>query len=425
MGELAGRRPPCRHAAGRCGCRGWRGSVSRVPGVAPRSSRCLASGRRGRVVESSPPRTAGRSGHRGAWSRTAPTTSAPRSSGCCASGPARVLSTARMEPGRRVAAAMRLRGQRRGATGSTATRPRSRSADRAAVNQRVGVVDRQDVSPSIVRAVRRRRSCRPHPGSSRRATRSEPPTGSWSRTAAMAAIPELNVTASASSSAPTTASNAAQVGVPSSRAYSRPPPSAKFDAGTRGSLSGDPGARAARRLTANVSRIEACIMSMHRTAPCELCCTVTLRYSAFRGSDRGWHHRSTSPARCVGDASSAIGRSTSPPTRLGVSRRLLAQIEAGQANPSLSTLLSIAGGFRHRRWSSCWPVPTSQRSPCRADNAAAPVLWNGPRRAGAGCWSGSDPLELWEWTLSPGDERDVRRPPDGFPGGTARHRTAG
>jgi transcriptional regulator with XRE-family HTH domain len=31
--------------------------------------------------------------------------------------------------------------------------------------------------------------------------------------------------------------------------------------------------------------------------------------------------------------------------RLGVSRRLLAQIEAGQANPSLSTLLSIAEGF--------------------------------------------------------------------------------
>ena len=31
--------------------------------------------------------------------------------------------------------------------------------------------------------------------------------------------------------------------------------------------------------------------------------------------------------------------------RLGVSRRLLAQIEAGQANPSLSTLLTIADGF--------------------------------------------------------------------------------
>ncbi|MEQ1698549.1 MAG: helix-turn-helix transcriptional regulator, partial [Ilumatobacteraceae bacterium] len=32
-------------------------------------------------------------------------------------------------------------------------------------------------------------------------------------------------------------------------------------------------------------------------------------------------------------------------TRLGVSRRLLAQLEAGQANPSLSTLLSVAAGF--------------------------------------------------------------------------------
>ena len=33
--------------------------------------------------------------------------------------------------------------------------------------------------------------------------------------------------------------------------------------------------------------------------------------------------------------------------RLGVSRRLLAQLEAGQGNPSLSTLLAIADGFAY------------------------------------------------------------------------------
>ena len=43
------------------------------------------------------------------------------------------------------------------------------------------------------------------------------PTANRSKTAAIAAIPELNAIACASSSSPTTVSNACQVGVPSSR----------------------------------------------------------------------------------------------------------------------------------------------------------------------------------------------------------------
>jgi transcriptional regulator with XRE-family HTH domain len=97
--------------------------------------------------------------------------------------------------------------------------------------------------------------------------------------------------------------------------------------------------------------------------------------------------------------------------RLGVSRRLLAQIEAGQANPSLSTLLSIAEGFDislvELLAGADKPTITLQH-----DNASAPVLWTGDHGGEARLLVGSDLLELWEWTLWPGDERraDAHRP---------------
>ena len=90
--------------------------------------------------------------------------------------------------------------------------------------------------------------------------------------------------------------------------------------------------------------------------------------------------------------------------RLGVSRRLLAQIEAGQANPSLSTLLSIAAGFDislvELLAGADKPAVTVQES-----NATAPVLWSGERGGEGRLLVGSDPLELWEWTLPPGEVR--------------------
>ena len=90
--------------------------------------------------------------------------------------------------------------------------------------------------------------------------------------------------------------------------------------------------------------------------------------------------------------------------RLGVSRRLLAQIEAGQANPSLSTLLSIAAGFDI----SLVELLAGADKPAitvRDDAASAPVLWKGEHGGEGRLLVGSDPLELWEWTLQPGDER--------------------
>lgn len=90
--------------------------------------------------------------------------------------------------------------------------------------------------------------------------------------------------------------------------------------------------------------------------------------------------------------------------RLGVSRRLLAQIESGQANPSLSTLLSIAAGFD----TSLVELLSGADKPSitvRADNESAPVLWKGVDGGWGRLLVGSDPLELWEWMLRPGDER--------------------
>ena len=90
--------------------------------------------------------------------------------------------------------------------------------------------------------------------------------------------------------------------------------------------------------------------------------------------------------------------------RLGVSRRLLAQIEAGEANPSLSTLLSIAEGFD----TSLAELVAGADKPSitvQADNAAAPLLWTGTFGGEGRLLVGSVPLELWEWSLQPGDER--------------------
>lgn len=91
-------------------------------------------------------------------------------------------------------------------------------------------------------------------------------------------------------------------------------------------------------------------------------------------------------------------------SRLGVSRRSLAQLEAGQANPSLSTLLSIAVGFDI----SLVELLAGDDKPTitvQADNASAPVLWTGAHGGEARLLVGFDPLELWHWSLAPGDVR--------------------
>ena len=97
--------------------------------------------------------------------------------------------------------------------------------------------------------------------------------------------------------------------------------------------------------------------------------------------------------------------------RLGISRRLLAQIEAGQANPSLSTLLSIAAGFDVALVDLLAEADKPSIT-LQADNATAPQLWSGPLGGRARLLVGSEPLELWQWVLEPGEQRrsDAHRP---------------
>lgn len=92
-------------------------------------------------------------------------------------------------------------------------------------------------------------------------------------------------------------------------------------------------------------------------------------------------------------------------SRLGVSRRLLTQIESGSANPSLSTLLSIANGFGIDMTRLISGVAKSDDVVLQPENAEADVLWS----TDAGSWGrllvGKGPLELWLWLLEPGDTR--------------------
>jgi transcriptional regulator with XRE-family HTH domain len=90
--------------------------------------------------------------------------------------------------------------------------------------------------------------------------------------------------------------------------------------------------------------------------------------------------------------------------RLKISRRLLAQIEASDANPSLSTLLSIAAGFDISLIELLGHADTPTIS-LQGDNAAARQLWTGPAGGFGRLLVASGGLELWDWLLEAGEER--------------------
>jgi transcriptional regulator with XRE-family HTH domain len=111
-----------------------------------------------------------------------------------------------------------------------------------------------------------------------------------------------------------------------------------------------------------------------------------------RRSERGWTLDAAAP-------------------RLGVSRRLLVQIEVGAANPSLSSLLAIAAGFDV----ALVDLLAEAEKPAitvQPDNRTAPSLWTGPSGGEGRLLVASGGLELWDWTLEPGEERrsEAHRP---------------
>jgi transcriptional regulator with XRE-family HTH domain len=90
--------------------------------------------------------------------------------------------------------------------------------------------------------------------------------------------------------------------------------------------------------------------------------------------------------------------------RSGVSRRMLINIEHGEGNPSIATLLRVSDAL-----GVGLPVLVDVERP-RALTVTpagqAPVLWRGPNSGQALLVAGTEPpdvVELWDWTLHPGE----------------------
>src|SRR5919112_4750047 len=95
--------------------------------------------------------------------------------------------------------------------------------------------------------------------------------------------------------------------------------------------------------------------------------------------------------------------------RSGVSRRMLVTIEHGEGNPSIATLLRISDAL-----GVGLPVLVDVEQPRALTVTAAgqaPVLWRGPHGGRALLVAGTEPpdvVELWDWTLRPGESHSTK-----------------
>jgi transcriptional regulator with XRE-family HTH domain len=100
--------------------------------------------------------------------------------------------------------------------------------------------------------------------------------------------------------------------------------------------------------------------------------------------------------------------------RSGLSRRMLTQIELGQANPSLATVDRLARALGTDFASLARddvPAPLTVTPP-----EARPDIWTSPRGSRAGLQVATtlrSPAELWEWELQPGDAYRAEPDPPG------------
>jgi transcriptional regulator with XRE-family HTH domain len=85
----------------------------------------------------------------------------------------------------------------------------------------------------------------------------------------------------------------------------------------------------------------------------------------------------------------------------GVSRRLIVQIEQAQANPSVGTLLRLADAFEVTL-SQVLPAEPAASAGVRP-GAEALNLWTGPRGGEGWLLVSRGPLELWSFTVKPGE----------------------
>jgi transcriptional regulator with XRE-family HTH domain len=92
--------------------------------------------------------------------------------------------------------------------------------------------------------------------------------------------------------------------------------------------------------------------------------------------------------------------------RSGISRRLIVQIEQAQANPSIGTLLRLADAFEVTL-SELLPEPPTATAGVRPAGEEL-RLWSGPRGGAGRLLINRGPLELWSWTLRPGESHESR-----------------
>jgi transcriptional regulator with XRE-family HTH domain len=90
--------------------------------------------------------------------------------------------------------------------------------------------------------------------------------------------------------------------------------------------------------------------------------------------------------------------------RSGVSRRMVINVEQGASNPSIATLLRLSDAL-----GVGLPALVDVERPGALRVVAAgqaPVLWRGPDGGQAQLVAGTEPpdvVELWDWTLAPGE----------------------
>ena len=93
--------------------------------------------------------------------------------------------------------------------------------------------------------------------------------------------------------------------------------------------------------------------------------------------------------------------------RSGVSKGMLVEIERGEANPSIATLCKAAAALGV---SVADILNVGETIPVRLIGADdSPILWQGPNGGSAKLLvgtSGPDMLELWKWTMFPGESFD-------------------
>jgi transcriptional regulator with XRE-family HTH domain len=87
-----------------------------------------------------------------------------------------------------------------------------------------------------------------------------------------------------------------------------------------------------------------------------------------------------------------------------VSRRLLVQIEHAEANPSLATLLKLAAALGVTLTELLAQEPEPRPVTVRPAQDAM-TLWTTEAGSAARLLVSHGPLELWSWTLQPGDRR--------------------